>query len=75
MGVSGIQYAINESFTNNAPLLVYYDFSSGTGTALSFTSDVDARIENQEPAVNTTPYAGVIINSHLMIIWKLDYFI
>ena len=63
MGVSGIQYAINESFTNNDPLLVYYDFSSGTGIALSFTSYVDARIENQEPAVNTTPYAGVIINS------------
>lgn len=63
MGLSGIQYAVNHSFTNNDPLLVYYDFSSGTGTALSFTSDVDARIENQEPAVNTTPYAGVIINS------------
>lgn len=63
MSTSGVQYAINHNFTSNAPLLIYYDFSSGTGTTLSFTSDVDARVDNQEPAVNTTPYAGVIINS------------
>ena len=63
MSTSGVQYAINHNFTSNDPLLIYYDFSSGTGTTLSFTSDVDARVENQEPAVNTTPYAGVIINS------------
>lgn len=63
MGVSGIQYAINESFTNNDPLLVYYDFSSGTETSLSFTSDVDAVINNQDPSINTGSFSGIIINS------------
>jgi hypothetical protein len=63
MGVSGIQYAINESFTNNDPLLVYYDFSSGTETSLAFTSDVDAVINNQDPSINTGSFSGIIINS------------
>ena len=36
MGLSGVQYAINHNFTNNDPLLVYYDFSSGTGTPIDF---------------------------------------
>ena len=63
MGLSGIQYAINESFTNNDPLLVYYDFSSGTGTSLAFTSDVDSVINNQDPSINTGVFSGVIINS------------
>jgi hypothetical protein len=63
MSVSGIDFTINHNFTNNDNLLIYYDFTSGTGTPLSFTSDVDARIDNQQPAVNTTAYAGVVINS------------
>jgi hypothetical protein len=53
MSVSGIDFTINHNFTNNDNLLIYYDFTSGTGT----------RIDNQQPAVNTTAYAGVVINS------------
>tara|TARA_B100001778_G_C18605368_1_gene639480 strand:+ start:14564 stop:15940 length:1377 start_codon:yes stop_codon:yes gene_type:complete len=63
MGLSGVQYAINHNFTNNDPLLVYYDFSSGTGTSLAFTEDVDAVINNQDPSINTGAFSGIIINS------------
>ena len=63
MSTSGVQYAINHNFTNNDPLLVYYDFSSGTGTSLAFTEDVDAVINNQDPSINTGAFSGIIINS------------
>ncbi len=63
MSTSGVQYAINHNFTNNDPLLVYYDFSSGTGTSLAFTEDVDAVINNQNPSINTGAFSGIIINS------------
>jgi hypothetical protein len=63
MSVSGIDFTINHNFTNNDNLLIYYDFTSGTGTSLAFTSDVDAVINNQNPSINTGVFSGIIINS------------
>ena len=63
MGLSGVQYAINHNFSNNNNLLAYYDFSSGTGTSLAFTSDVDSVINNQDPSINTGAFSGIIVNS------------
>jgi len=66
MGLSGIQYAVNHNFTNNDPLLVYYDFSSGTGTPLSPTI-IDGLqysvVKNQDPVVNTGVFSGIILSS------------
>jgi hypothetical protein len=63
MGLSGIKYAINHNFISNDPLLIYYDFSSGTGTSLAFTSQVLTAINNQDPAINTGAFSGIIVNS------------
>lgn len=64
MAISGVQFAVDYNFINNDSLLAYYDFSSGTGTALNFTSSpVRAVINNQVPASNTGSYSGIISSS------------
>ena len=64
MPVSGIDFTVNQNFINNNNLLIYYDFTSGTGTALDFTSaPIRAVVKNQIPASNTGLYSGIIAAS------------
>lgn len=64
MSVSGIDFTINHNFTNNDNLLIYYDFTSGTGLPLSSTSaPVRSVIQNQVPASNTGLYSGIVAAS------------
>ena len=66
MSQSGLQYAMQESFSSNERLLVHYEFSGMSGRTIGNTqlagpsSSNHSVIENCDPALNTGLYSGIL---------------
>ena len=70
MSIRGLDYVVRTRFSNNARLLIHYDFTSGTGTPLiAFEEEGDDAdiylnaVANQEPAFDTGVFSGIICDA------------